>query len=704
MIIIPHNFIDRAASREKQQYRDPVFSREALIDLISLNGKKVLIEDFFDLYPEDLEKQKAMEYRLRAMVRDGQIISWNQSYTTLDYWPLVEGSIVVHDKEVVAILSDPEGFFPIAKLVPGLVFPGDYARFAYIEPLKQVALYSIIEASQVYLHGIVEDPKEYDLPSGYPIIMRVVSGVYDEQVVSVRNPFKKEISIGSKIYARMDRSVESDYILAEVVDFIGAPKGIHDIIAQYNLPWIWPFDVEKEARTLNESDISFTENRMDLTECPFVTIDGITAKDFDDAVYVEHHENGGFDLYVAIADVSHYVRPGTSIDREAAVRGVSVYFPRYVIPMLPEILSNELCSLKPDVLRYALVCQIAYNKEGHRSAYKFYGALIRSHARLTYDQVQRRDVPIAFKKNISELWDAYDLLKKARREKGYISFSQQAVHFDIADNEKVLGLSRVPPLESHHLIEEMMLAANECAALYIQENAPVGVYRVHDAPVETKVQMLNITLKAIGRELDPPYTLEKISELSVYLQQHYPKLATMISRIMQRAGYQILPDRHFGLNFDLYTHFTSPIRRYPDLIVHRLIYAILSTKKTVEFKGGVKSALDRVNYLERRAEEAERSYQQMLKVRFAQSLEGKEFLACVTGLSEFGVFIELDDYPIEGMVHFSQLGEGFWTYKLTEGSVSCPSRSLRVGDSMRVKLTQIDVPLQRINFCAVWEK
>jgi len=702
MIQIPPQFVDRAANREKQQYQEPVYSREALIDLINLQGKKVAIDDFDDLYADDPEKQKALDYRLKAMIRDGQLIQLDHFLTTINYWPIVEGSVVMHEKEVMAALDDPAGHYSILKLVPGLLFPGDYAKFAFIEPLQKVALHSITEPAQVYLQGIVEDSKDYDLPAGYNLAILVTQGPYQDQIVSAKSISRKDPAVGSKVYARLDRKSAGDYILSEIIDFHGTPKGIHDIIAQYNLPWVWPSDVETESGTIAESPVVFSADRVDLTDCPFVTIDGITAKDFDDAVYVQRHNDGSFDLYVAVADVSHYVRPGTAMDNEAAVRGVSVYFPRYVIPMLPEALSNELCSLKPDVFRYALVCKMTYSPTGDRTEYHFMSSVIRSHARLTYDQAQRRDIPIALKKNVNDLWDVYEILKKARLKKGYIAFSQQAVHFDIAESERVLGISREPALESHHLIEEMMLAANECAALYIQQNAPIGVYRVHESPVETKVQLLNITLKGIEKELKPPYTMEKISDLSIFLQKNHPRLSLMVSRIMQRAGYQTLPDRHFGLNFDLYTHFTSPIRRYPDLIVHRLIYAILDKKKATSFGTSIKSALDRVNYLERRAEEAERSYQQMLKVRFASTLEGKEFGACITGLSEFGIFIEMDQYPLEAMVHFSQLGEGFWTYQPKEGVVSCPSKTLRIGEQIHVCLTGVDLQLQRLNFTAIW--
>ncbi|MBM4222358.1 MAG: VacB/RNase II family 3'-5' exoribonuclease [Gammaproteobacteria bacterium] len=708
MIKIPEGFIDRAQQREKQHYNDPIFSREAILDLFRLHGKKARLDDFAEIYEAD-DRQKALEYRLKAMVRDGQLIDYDGFLTTVDYWPLFKGSVVLHDRQVCAVLDDREGSYTILKAAPGVLFSGDYAVFALIEPLGSVAFFQMIEPSTVYLHGQIENSREYDLPYGYSLAVRVLDGIFCDQVISVKPLPKKTYPIGLRVCIRLDRQAQSEYILGDLVDFQETPKGILNVIMELNLPWIWSQAVMKEAQLLSKTEIVLTADRTDLTMLPFVTIDGVSSKDFDDAVYVQPGaEPGSWQLFVAIADVSHYVRPGTAIDHEAIARGVSVYFPRYVIPMLPEVLSNELCSLKPEELRYALTCRIDLDAQGRKQGFEFLGSVIRSHARLTYDQVQRRDVPITLKKTVADLWTVYDLLKQDRQRRGYISFSQQSIHFDLLDNEHVLGMTREVGMESHHLIEEMMLAANECAAAFLKENAAFGVYRVHGEPLETKVQLFNMLLKHIDKKIEPPYTLSKIADLSEYLKEHHPRLAPMVSRIMQRAGYQIEPDRHFGLNFDLYTHFTSPIRRYPDLLVHRLIYAVLQNKreKSTANEGVQKipSILSRVNYLERRAEEAERAYQQYLKVQFAQGLQGKVFTAFITGLSEFGVFVELDQYPLDGMVHFSQLGEGFWVYHPAEGYVSNGAKMLRVGTVLNVQLTDTDTSNQRINFSYVSDR
>jgi ribonuclease R len=283
-----------------------------------------------------------------------------------------------------------------------------------------------------------------------------------------------------------------------------------------------------------------------------------------------------------------------------------------------------------------------------------------------------------------------------------MNFSLQATHFDIIDSEKVVGIARYEGMESYKLIEEMMLAANQCAARLIKESCEYGVYRVHPDPSEQKVQLLNASLKPLDLALTPPYTLPKIQQLSEKLQQQYPRLAPCIARIMQRASYQVHPEPHFGLNFDLYTHFTSPIRRYPDLLVHRLIYAIIEKKNLKPLYKNLKMALDRVNYLERRAEEADRQYQTYLKARFAEELEGQIFQAIVTGFTEHGLFVELDDYPLEGMVHFSQIDGSFWQYLPDQGKiVSSNNAQFVLGDTLTVQLVEVDLAQSRLNFSVV---
>lgn len=704
MIVIPDDFIDRCSQREKNHYRDPIYSREAIVDIIQLNNKKVNFFDIKELYKDHEEKQKALDYRVKAMIRDGQLIEIDDQITTLTYWPLVQGTYVQTARQEHVILTEPQGSFsPVASL-DGHLFNGDYAYFSWIEPLQQVAFYDFIEQAPVFLKGEVQDPDEYEMPSGYPIALKVNQGPYHNQVISCRLGDKKNITPGSKVAARLLRENEEPFVLAEIIDTATVPAGIYSMIQQYNLSWVWNADVLKETSQFHEDDIVVSQGRRDLTECPFVTIDGISSKDFDDAVYAQPIEDkeGHWRLYVAIADVAFYVKPGTALDREASRRGCSVYFPQYVIPMLPEELSNELCSLKPEVLRNVLACSMDINPQGDVECFEFFPAVINSHARLTYDQVQRRDIDPSLKGVVSGLWSVYELLAAARQRQGYVNFAHQSVHFDIVDPERVVGITRGEGMESYKLIEEMMLAANQCAARLIQKSCEHGVYRVHGEPTEPKVQLLNASLKPLGLRLKAPYTLGKIRNLSKQLQEQYPRLSSCVARIMQRACYQTVPESHFGLNFELYTHFTSPIRRYPDLLVHRLIYAIIGKKDFRPIYKNLKTALDRVNYLERRAEEADRQYQAYLKARFAEELEGQIFDAIVTGLSEHGFFVELDDYPLEGMVHFSQIDGSYWQYLPEEGKVvSNDEGQFVIGDALTVQLAEVDLAQSRLNFSVV---
>lgn len=702
MIIVPNGFIDRCAQREKNHYRDPIYSREAIVDLIDSNGKKVNIFDIKEFYSDNNEKQKALDYRVKAMIRDGQLIQLGDEITTLTYWPLVQGTYVQTARQEHVLLAEPQGAYPPVASLDGHLFNGDYGYFAWIEPLQQVAFYDFIEQAPVFLKGEVQDPADYEMPQGFPIALKINQGPYHNQVISCRSTDKKALSAGTKVAARLLRDNEDSFVLAEIIDTATVPAGIYQVIQHYNLAWEWSNDIFKETQQFYEEEIVVSQGRCDLTECPFVTIDGISSKDFDDAVYAHPLENNRWRLYVAVADVAFYVKPGSALDREASRRGCSVYFPQYVIPMLPEALSNELCSLKPEVLRNVLVCSMDLTASGEVETFEFFPAVINSHARLTYDQVQRRDIPTSLKAVISSLWSVYEVLSAARKRQGYVSFSAQSVHFDIIEPEKVVGIARYERLESYKLIEEMMLAANQCAARLIDEACDHGVYRTHGEPSEQKIQLLNASLKPLGIELTPPYSLGKIQKLSEELQLTYPRLSSCVARIMQRACYQTSPEPHFGLNFDLYTHFTSPIRRYPDLLVHRLIYAILDKKDLKPLYKNLKTSLDRVNYLERRAEEADRQYQAYLKARFAEELEGQIFDAMVTGFSEHGIFLELNEYPLDGMVHFSQIDGRYWQYLPDQGKVMSEDKAqFIIGDPITVQLAEVDIVQSRLNFSVV---
>jgi ribonuclease R len=698
IISIPKNFIDPAVDREKNKYPSPILSREGLMKLIELHDKKVNYDDFLMLYKGDTEKTVALEHRVRAMIRDNQIIKVNKFLTTLDYWPLEKGTIVKNEKEEYVLLTDSNKQLPLHSTLQNMLFNGDYCQFSIIEPLKTAAFHSLIYGSPVYLEGIVVDANEYELPEGYPLAIKITKGRFKHEVVSGRSLKKKKIQIGQQISCRLERNDQSEYILVDVIDE-DFPLGVKKIIKQFNLPAVWSSEIEKESKIFEKTQVKKITQRKDLTSLPFVTIDDITAKDFDDAVYAEPLDNDDWRLFVAIADVAHYVKPGSAIDAEASNRGVSVYFPKHVVPMLPEVLSNELCSLKPNVLRYSLVCEMKLTAQGKITSFVFYPAVIRSHARLTYTQVQDHDIPDEMKESVQSLWKVYSLLHEERKRNGYVFFAQQGVQFVLGEHEKVLEINRVPNRDSHHLIEEMMLAANKCAAQFLQEHSKVGVYRTHEEPSEQKVQLLNMLIKPLNLSLDPPYTLDKIAFLSESLQKQHPRLNTLISRIMQRACYQISPAPHFGLNFKLYSHFTSPIRRYPDLLVHRLIYEVLAKNKNPKTVASIPTALKRVNYLERRAEEAERTYHSYLKVQFVQQLANKTLTASVTGLAEFGLFIELEDYPIDGMVHVSEIDGNYWTLNQDMGYLeNGQGGEIKIGDQVRVVLVSANSTQLRISF------
>ncbi|NBW56345.1 VacB/RNase II family 3'-5' exoribonuclease [bacterium] len=694
-IHIPKNFIDPAFEQEKNNYSDPILSREALIKIVEFNKKSVKYIELINFY-SDNEKKEALEFRIRAMIRDGQLILVDDQITTLDYWPLETGTVLkTDDQECVILLANQEKI-PLYRPLKNIIFNGDFCHFAIITPLKQAAFYSLIQGSSIYLEGVVQDPQEYDLPEGYPLPIKITKGPFKHEIVSGRCLHRNNITRYQKVTCKLERHDKTDFILVDIVEDF--PFGLKKVIRQFNLPANWSYDIDQEAKSFEKLKIKKTPDRKDLCDLPFVTIDSITAKDFDDAVCAQPLANDRWRLLVAVADVAHYVKLGTAIDKEASNRGVSVYFPDHVVPMLPEILSNELCSLKPDVLRYALVCDMELTAKGAIDKFEFYPAVIRSHARLTYDQVQQGQEPEHIKQSVASLWKVYKLLNESRKKSGYIFFAQQATQFVLDNTEHVLDIKRVLDQESHHLIEEMMLAANKCAAQFLNKHTHVGVYRTHQEPKEEKVQLFNILLKSLDLSLTPPYTLDKIAILSQQLKEKHPRLNVLVSRIMQRASYEPTPERHFGLNFDLYSHFTSPIRRYPDLIVHRLIYDVLSKNKDKQSQGYVPTALKRVNYLERRAEEAERMYHSYLKVSFIKRFAKKKFKGTVTGLAEFGLFIELEDLPIDGMIHVSQIDSNYWHLDEANGFLTSGSKKIRIGDYVTVTLASADAETLRINF------
>jgi len=441
--------------------------------------------------------------------------------------------------------------------------------------------------------------------------------------------------------------------------------------------------------------------RRDLRALEFVTIDGETAKDFDDAVYCTR-EKAGFRLWVAIADVSHYVKHADALDLEARERGTSVYFPRRVIPMLPEKLSNGICSLNPDVDRLAVVCEVAISRDGELGRYEFYPAVFRSHARLTYTKVWADLQSGRPSEHLARLYEVFKVLFASRSRRGAIDFETVETKMMFDAKGKIERIVPETRNDAHRIIEECMLAANVCAGQFVASRKQPVLYRVHDVPSEEKVAALRAFLAELGLQLpggevpqprDYAALLEKIRE-----RPDFTLLQTVLLRSLKQAVYTPENVGHFGLAYEAYVHFTSPIRRYPDLLVHRAIKALLAGKR---YDAGLDwQELGRhCSETERRADDASRDVESWLKCYYMREHVGETFAGTITGVVPFGLFVTLDDYFVDGLVHISELGRDYFQYDgarhLLYGERT--HKRFRLTDRMSVRLVRVDVDQRKID-------
>jgi len=440
--------------------------------------------------------------------------------------------------------------------------------------------------------------------------------------------------------------------------------------------------------------------RKDLRELHFVTIDGETARDFDDAVFCRR-EGKGFRLWVAIADVSHYVRHGDALDVEARERGTSVYFPRRVIPMLPEKLSNGLCSLNPQADRLAMACEMEITPTGEVSGYKFYPAVIRSHARLTYTEAWERLSSKTAKEHLAILYDVFKVLLGQRERRGAIDFETVETRMVFDARDKIEKIVPEPRNDAHRLIEECMLAANVCAGNFVAEHAHPVLYRVHDVPSAEKVSALRAFLAELGLQL-PGGEIPRPADYAQLLQRirkrpDFALLQTILLRSLKQAVYSPNNAGHFGLAFDAYVHFTSPIRRYPDLLVHRAIKAILARKRYdgVDWEGLGRHCSE----TERRADDASRDVENWLKCYYMRDHVGGTFSGTITGVAPFGLFVTLDDYFVDGLVHISELGRDYFQYDDARHMLLGDRTGMRyrLADRMTVKLVRVDIEQRKMD-------
>ena len=492
------------------------------------------------------------------------------------------------------------------------------------------------------------------------------------------------------------------------------------ILLKNQIPTTWPEGVEEALVAIAQKP---TDNpaggAMDLTQVPFVTIDGKDARDFDDAVYCRQGPDG-FDLDVAIADVSRWVERDSPLDVAARERGNSVYLPGHVVPMLPELLSNGLCSLNPGEVRYALVCRMKVTDQGKVNSYEFVEARIQSAARLNYESVsafleQPDGAPLAVSLAIKESLTALDTVSRQllsqRRAAGslHLEFSETDTFFD-ADG-RIEAMTSRARLGGARLIEECMLVANVCAGQTLDRSLSQAIYRCHDAPDRDAINTLREIFGMFGATIEGGRvpTGESLSRaLASARQTEVPltSLQVLILRSMKQAFYSPAKAPHYGLGFATYTHFTSPIRRYPDLIVHRLLKALLDRSETTERDYGAAELgviAEQSSCTERRAEIAEREMMAWLKGQFMHQYIGNVFSGTVSGIAGFGVFVTLDDFPVEGMIHVSELGRGYFEFDERHMTLAAhgTGESVRLGDTMRVRVAGVQAEDGKIDFTRV---
>jgi ribonuclease R len=718
---------DPWAKQEAKKYAQPIPSRKFILSHLEAAKKPLSYDDVAELLKlsneDDLE---ALRRRLIAMTRDGELVKMRSNkYAPTNKLDLIRGRVSGH--------SDGHGF----------LIPEDQTIDDVFLPHKQMR--SVFDGDTVLVRTAQRDTRGRN----EGVIIRVLQRKHQQMIgrffleggvgflVPDNRRIPHDIIIPRKEQAdaQVGDVVTVDIIsqptsrtqaVGKIVEVLGAhmEAGMETEMAirSHDLPHLWPEAVSTEAKALPDevTENVLTPDRKDLRKLPFVTIDGEDARDFDDAVYCEKNEKTGWRLYVAIADVSHYVTPDMAMNEEALNRGNSVYFPARVVPMLPEKLSNGLCSLKPRVDRLALVCEMNINKTGQMTRYEFYPAVIHSHARLTYTKVaailEENDAALTKEyaplvPRLQELFALYLKLKAYRQNQGAISFElvEPQVVFD--EHQKIKALKPLVRNEAHKLIEQCMLTANEAAALYLEKHKWPGPFRVHPGPKQEKLVNVLTFLNELGLGLrggmDPsPQDYNKLlDQTRERPDQHVIQMVLL--RSLAQAYYSTANEGHFGLAFEAYTHFTSPIRRFPDLLVHRAIYAVLNKQKSQkEGKEAIENAARHCSMTERRADDASRDVLSWLKCEFMQDKVGEDFMGVISGVTGFGLFIELEGIFVEGLVHISTLDNDYYQFDATHHRLigERTGKVYAMGDELQVRVARVNVEQRQIDFELLLDK
>ena len=715
---------DPDAALEAERYENPIASRKLILSEIKREGALTFqsLAEHLDISKDD--RLDALGKRLRAMVRDGQLVQNRRGgYLPVDESHLVRGRVIAHPDGYGFLVPETGGddLYLHSRQMRTLLH-GDKAvvRVSGVDRRGRLegAVISVFERANQFIVGrlFIESGVAYVVADNKRITQDIlipdnaIGGAASGQIVKVEiveQPTFKRQPIG------------------RVVDVLGdhmSPGMEVDIaIHNYGLPHEFPdgvlADADKWGESVRNKD---KQERVDLRNVPLVTIDGEDARDFDDAVYcepIDGKKDSGWRLLVAIAEVAHYVQINSALDKEAYDRATSVYFPGRVIPMLPENLSNGLCSLNPDVDRLCLVCEMKISMRGEIEDYSFYEAVIKSHARLTYTKVADAIVerkPEALKAigdllpQLENLHAMYKKMDTARQKRGAIDFDTVETKFEFTHDMRIKNIHPLVRNDAHKIIEECMIAANICAARFIARHRLPSLYRIHEAPDDDKLEELRGFLGDLGLRLGAPS--RKISprdyaklSSSIKKREDLHLIQTLMLRSMQQALYRPENIGHFGLALKHYTHFTSPIRRYPDLLVHRAIKHIVHKRKKREFpydQNTMNTFGEHCSTNERRADEATRDAEFAMKCEYMLDKVGSEFTARVTGVVSFGLFVELDEYYVEGLIHITSLPKDYYDFDPISHRLVGENRGMvfRLSDKVRVRLSNVDMDERRIDF------
>ena len=716
--------------QEVEKYDNPIPSREFILNVIRENNAPMNREEILTVLSIHDEKQiEGIRRRLRAMENDGQLVfTKRKRYALPEKLDLLKGTVIGH--------REGFGFLQVEGQKDDLFIPNHqmqrvmHGDFVLAQPMgldrrgrREVRIVRVLENRKKQIVG------RFFLENGFAYVVPDDNRIGRD--ILVPNEHRNGARMGQVVVVELqERSAGFNQPVGVIREILGdnMAKGMEVEIAlrNHDIPHQFPSAVEKYVKKFSEEvPEDAKKGRVDLRALPLVTIDGEDARDFDDAVYCEKHGKG-WKLWVAIADVSYYVRLRSALDTEAYHRGNSVYFPNRVVPMLPEILSNGLCSLNPQVDRLCMVCEMRISAKGKLTDYRFYEAVMNSHARLTYTKVANilegdealRERYAALVPHLEELHHLYQALLGARRQRGAIDFETIETKFIFNAMGRIDRIEPVVRNDAHKIIEECMILANIAAANFMEKHKEPALYRIHAAPSEEKLTSFRSFLSELGLTLggalktttkDYAALLEKVKE-----RPDHELIQTMLLRSLSQAVYNADNIGHFGLALEEYAHFTSPIRRYPDLTLHRGIKYLLAKEQDAKRKttnsGGYHYSVEEIDLLgehcsmtERRADEATREVADWLKCEYMQDHIGSEFNGVISSVTSFGLFVRLDDLLISGLVHISSLENDYYQLNAAKQRLIGENSGMqyRLGDKVRIRVEAVHLAQKMVDFSLV---